>query len=151
MKWSLIRLFIWSAGLLLLVTGLAKVVSGFGDAEILNYQTPILYLPFRWVFLIVGLVELAIGLTCFLNRNDDLCVMLLAWLTTNFLLYRIAVVWIGYIKPCPCLGNLTDRLHIPANLADFIMKIILGYLLVGAYVSLFWLQKQKRSSVVISS
>jgi hypothetical protein len=67
----------------------------------------------------------------------------LAWLSTSFLIYRFGLVWAGYHKPCPCLGNLTDALHIPPQTADTAMKIILAYLLIGSYATLFWLWRQK--------
>jgi hypothetical protein len=50
----------------------------------------------------------------------------------------------GYHKPCNCLGNLTDALHIPLQTADTAMKIVLGYLLIGSYAILFWLWRQRR-------
>jgi hypothetical protein len=42
------------------------------------------------------------------------------------------------------MGNLTDALHIPPQTADTAMKIILAYLLLGSYGTLFWLWRQKR-------
>ena len=41
------------------------------------------------------------------------------------------------------MGNLTDALHIPPQTADTAMKIILAYLLIGSYASLFWLWRQR--------
>jgi cbb3-type cytochrome oxidase subunit 3 len=41
------------------------------------------------------------------------------------------------------LGNLTDALHIPPQAADTAMKIILAYLLIGSYATLFWLWRQR--------
>ena len=36
------------------------------------------------------------------------------------------------------MGNLTDALHIRPEVADNIMKAILGYLLIGSYGLLIW-------------
>jgi len=44
------------------------------------------------------------------------------------------------------MGNLTDALHIPPQIADTAMKIILAYLLIGSYASLFWLWRQHRKT-----
>jgi len=44
------------------------------------------------------------------------------------------------------VGNLTDALHIPPQAADIAMKIILAYLFVGSYATLFWLWRQKRKT-----
>jgi hypothetical protein len=43
-------------------------------------------------------------------------------------------------KPCKCLGNLTDAIHIPPQTAESVMKITLAYLLVGSYVTLFYIR-----------
>ncbi|MGH7977270.1 MAG: hypothetical protein ACREC8_11490, partial [Limisphaerales bacterium] len=68
----------------------------------------------------------------------------IAWLATNFFIYRLGLIHIGYHKPCSCLGTLTDALHIPAQTADTAMKIILAYLLIGSYTALLWLWRQRR-------
>jgi hypothetical protein len=52
----------------------------------------------------------------------------------------------NYHKPCPCLGNLTDALHISPQTDNPLVKIILGYLLIGSYTTLFWLWWQIRKS-----
>lgn len=62
--------------------------------------------------------------------------MLLAWMTTNFLLYRLGLWWLDWKRPCPCLGNLTDALGISPAMADTIGKGLLAYLLVVSYALL---------------
>jgi hypothetical protein len=58
-------------------------------------------------------------------------------------IYRIGLDWVGYHKPCSCLGTLTDSLHIPPQTADGAMKMILGYLIVGSFSTLFWLWRHR--------
>lgn len=82
--------------------------------------------------------ELTVALVCFFANRMAAQVGLLAWLATNLVVYRLGLIWLGQ-KPCSCLGNLTDALHIPPQIADTTMKIILGYLLLGSYTTLFWL------------
>jgi hypothetical protein len=41
------------------------------------------------------------------------------------------------------LGNLADALHIPPNVADGALKIILLYLLIGSYGNLFRVWKPR--------
>jgi hypothetical protein len=83
-------------------------------------------------------------LVCIFSKRTWLPAGLLAWLATSFLIYRIGLVAIGYHRPCHCLGNLTDALHIPPQTADTAMKIILAYLLLGSYATLFWLWTQRK-------
>jgi hypothetical protein len=44
---------------------------------------------------------------------------------------------------------LTDALHIKPETADTAMKIILAYLLIGSYGSLFWLWRQRRRAAAL--
>jgi hypothetical protein len=83
------------------------------------------------LFRIVGGIEVAIALACIFSKRTWLPTGLLAWLATSFLAYRIGLVAVGYHRPCSCMGNLTDALHIPPQTADTAMKIILAYLLIG--------------------
>lgn len=144
MKPKIIILFLYSSGVLLLVTASAKLTSGLGSARILQTPDPLLLVQFRYLFLATGALELIIAVISFLPNRVGLRAGLIAWLVTNFVVYRIGLLWVGYHKPCSCLGNLTDALHISPNSADTAMKIILGYLLIGSYAALFWLWNQRR-------
>jgi len=146
MRMPINQLFRWSAGLLFLVTAIAKLVSASGSARILQNPDPLLGISFRTVFWIVGGIETIIALFCFFGKRRALQSGLIAWLCTNFVIYRLGLTWVGYHKPCSCLGNLTDALHISPETADTAMKIVLGYLLISSYTSLFWLWKQNRKS-----
>lgn len=137
----LVTRFLMSAGFLLAFTGIAKLVSSAGGAPILRMPDPILAIPFRYVLLIVGIVEVAIGCLCICDKRIILHAAALVWLTTSFLVYRVGLYWVGYQNPCSCLGNLTDALHIPPSTAELIMKLVLVYLLSGSYASVFCLLK----------
>ena len=150
MRTKLIRLFLNSAGTLVLLTAVVKLFSSFGNARILQNPDPILSISFQKIFWIVGVIELVVACICFFGKRVGLQAGLVAWLATNFVVYRLGLLWIGYHKPCPCLGNLTDALHLPPQTADTAMKIILGYLLLGSYAILFWLWKEKRKTHIAS-
>jgi hypothetical protein len=139
-----IRLFLYSVGTVLLVTAVAKCISAAGTARILQNPDPIFGIPFRAVLWIAGGIEIIIALICFFVKRLVVPISLVAWLATAFVFYRIGLVWVGYNKPCPCLGSLTDALHIPPQAADTGMKVILAYLLIGGYGSVLWLWSQNR-------
>ena len=136
-----------SSGALLFITAIAKLVSAGGNARILQMADPILSIPFRHVFWIVGALELIVAFICFFSKRLGLQAGFVAWLATCFLSYRLGLLWVGYHKPCSCLGNLTDALHIPPQIADDAMKIILAYLLIGSYGTLFWLWRQRKKAI----
>ena len=140
----LIRFFIILAGFLLLVTAMAKIISSTGNAQVLKNIDPILSISFQKVFWIVGAIELIVSLICLFGKRTRLQALLAAWLSTSFVVYRLGLLWVGYRKPCSCMGNLTDALRISPEAADAAMKIILAYLLICSYSILFWLWQQSK-------
>jgi hypothetical protein len=146
-KINLAYCFVKVSGGILFVTAVAKLVSSTGSARILQNSDPILLLTFKNVLWMVGLIEFMIALICVFGKDVRLQAGLIACLATNFVVYRLGLTWIGYKKPCSCLGSLTDALHIPPKTADTAMKIILAYLLVGSYALLigFWRQRRQTS------
>ena len=139
-----LRYFIVSAGLILALTGIAKVWSGLGNSKLLAVADPIIGIQFGHLMLAVGLAEIVIALVCFFSKRQTVALGLVAWLATNFVFYRLGLWWVDWHRPCSCLGNLTDALHVSPQTADTAMKIILGYLLIGSYGTLFWLWRQNR-------
>jgi hypothetical protein len=61
----------------------------------------------------------------------------------------MSLVWLGYHKPCHCLGNLTDALNISPAAADTSMEVLLAYLLLGSYAILIWLWKESLNSPIV--
>lgn len=145
MKPKVITLFFYSAGVLLLLTAAAKVVSSFGRARLLQNPDPLFGMSYRHLFWFASSIELTIALLCLFWKTTCLRALGIAWLATTFLAYRFGLAWIGFRTTCPCLGHLTDALHIPAQTADTAMKIVLAYLLVGSYGILFhqwWIRRK---------
>jgi hypothetical protein len=144
------RWFLCSAAIILLLTATAKFISSAGSGRILLEHDPLTDFQFRNLFRIVGCIEAAVALFCFCGKRTWLPAGLVAWLATSFLTYRIGLVMVGYDRPCSCMGNLTDALHIPPQAADTAMKIVLAYLLLGSYATLFWLWWQRKKAVPAS-
>ena len=146
MRRNSVHFFIYSAGVILMITAGAKLVSSEGSAHILRSVDPLLQISFQHLFWLVGTLELAVALVCFLGRHPAWQAGLIAWLASTFLIYRLGLSWVGYQKPCSCLGNLTDALHLSPRIANTFMEIVLGYLLIGSYFSLLWIWMEKRKS-----
>jgi hypothetical protein len=135
---NLAKCFSLSAGVTLLVTGLAKLWSGFGNARFLAVPDPILGIRFGHLISSVGVAEVIVALVCLMSRRPTFAGASVAWLATNLAVYRLGLWCIGWKRPCNCLGNLTDALHVSPALADSVMKLALAYLLIGSYALLFW-------------
>ena len=141
---KVISLFLRSSGLVLLLTGTVKILSSFGNDRILNNTDPVFGLSFQHVFWIAGLAELGVAMVCFSNRSLLLKSSMVGWLATCFAVYRFALIAINFQAPCHCLGSLKGLLHVSNAAADVAMKIILAYLLISSYGSLFWLWRQRK-------
>jgi hypothetical protein len=141
-RWS--RWFILSAGGIFLITGLAKIFSAFGSAKYLDLVDPVFGISFGHLMLSVGIIELIVSGICFFLRRWRLSLGLVTWMATSFAAYRMGLSYTGWHRPCSCMGNLTDALHIPPKVADGSMKFILAYLMIGSYCALFQILKQRR-------
>ena len=148
---KLSQAFIYSAGVVLLLTGAAKLISSGGSARILETLDPITGLPFRELFRVVGAAELLASIACFACRDRLTPAGLVAWLASGFVLYRIGLLWVGYHKPCSCLGTFTDALHLSPQAADTLTKSVLAYLVVGGYACLWWFWKNRPSGAANAS
>src|SRR6185295_1259152 len=124
----------WTAAAVLTVTGIAKASGAFGNAQVLGTADPLLVLQFRHLMLLVSAVELFVACMCFFVENRPvLKIALIAWMASNFFVYRLGLWWLEWKHPCSCLGNLTDALQISPQSADNLIKVLLAYLLIGSY------------------
>ena len=145
MRRKLARLFVLSAFFVLLLTGVAKGVSAFGNARILETHDPLLGIRFRSLFGVVGGVEIVVAMVCLLGTRVRVQLALVLWLAVSFAVYRLGLFLVGYRQPCVCLGSMTAAIHLSPKVADCGMKIVLGYLLVGSGASLLLVWKQQRN------
>lgn len=145
------RFFLYSAGMILLLSGLAKLVSSFGHNDILKVNDPLFHIPFRFVFLSAAVIECVIAFLCFYTKHARIGIWLVTWLATVFAAYRFGLWLVHWHKPCNCMGDLTGALHISQPTADAIMSALLLYLLCGGYGSLFNLWRNSRSSITLNT
>jgi hypothetical protein len=147
------RTFVTSAGAILALTGLAKIWSAFGKAQVLEEIDPIVGIKFGHLMLGAGVVEVAIAIVCCFARRWETKYLLLAWLATMIAGYRFALWYIDWRIPCSCLGSFADALRLSPQTADGIMKGVLAYLGIGAYLlyAIQWMQKRRMQAVPIST
>jgi hypothetical protein len=125
--------FIQTAVLLLAVTALAKILAATGEARILGQPDPLLgLLSMRQSMLLAAALEIVVVVLVYRAPNVLRKAELLLWIAGVFLVYRIGLWWIGFEGSCRCLGNVGDVFGISAEIADWIAKGVLAYLLVGS-------------------
>lgn len=123
---------VFSAGIILLITGLSKIISACGHAKILDINDPIFSITFRSLMLAAGGIELGVAGMCLLTTKFRLSLGLVTWIATVFLIYRFGLWFIHWQRPCPCLGNLTDLLHVSPKAAGLLMAAVAIYLFAGS-------------------
>jgi len=101
--------------------GVAKLWSLTGESTLLLERDPILGIKFSHLMQLAATLELGVVAVCFFRPTVD-GLLAIAWLSVMFVSYRVGLWWIGWKKPCNCLGDLTDALQISPQLADNIMK-----------------------------
>jgi hypothetical protein len=126
-----VRWFIYSAALVLILTAAAKFYSATGSARILTATDQVLHLTYRRVMLLAGSLEIAIGAYLIVGRNSTAKIWLVLWLSGNFLFYRCVTDFLG-VKVCPCLGTIQSMLPFAKANVDFLLALVLFYLLFGS-------------------
>ena len=99
------RWFLLSSAVVLAATGLAKAWSAVGPSKVLAVADPITDMQFGHLMLAVGLLELTIASVCLFSKVQKLSLALVAWLATNFVVYRLGLWWMGWHRPRGCRGN----------------------------------------------
>jgi hypothetical protein len=93
------RFFILTSGLILAITGVAKVWTGLGNSKFLAVVDPIIGIKFGQLMLLVGVAEIAVALVCFFSKRQTLALGLVAWMSTT--LWSIGSGcggWIGRLR-----------------------------------------------------
>jgi hypothetical protein len=140
---TLLHVYTRSAAGLLLLAALSKIYSTMGSAKILDLPEQLLPLNNRQTLGLVGLIELAIVIIVVLGRSEKVKLMLLAWLSANFILYRLGAALLTVGKPCPCLGSITEKLPLKPATIDHILTAVVLYLFCGSLFFLMALRNRK--------
>ena len=137
--------FLRAAALIFAITAAVKLLGGALGAEgLLRENDPLFGLRFVSLIQIAAVLELGVALVCLLRPVIEGLVAV-AWLSADVLAYRIGLWWTGWQKPCACLGNLTDALHISPQVADNVMKGLLAFMLIGSVSLLVAHHRQSRA------
>jgi predicted RNA-binding Zn-ribbon protein involved in translation (DUF1610 family) len=134
-----IKLFIYSAGAILLIAALERFLIAAGGASALSLPEPVLGIPLRYSVLLVAGFELCVAMICLLGRQTGLQLGWLAWLATNYVVYRIGLLTMGLHCQGTCIGSLTDPLHLARGTIGIMVGYLPFYLLLGSYAALGWL------------
>jgi len=116
----------------LLVTAAAKLYSATGTAIVLDVPEAPLPLSYRQTLVLVGLLEVAVAGVILFCRGNTVKLVSVAWLGSNFVLYRVASALLTVGRPCPCLGSMTEKLPLKPATIDQILSFVVAYLVLGS-------------------
>ncbi len=118
--------------LILAVSGLSKLISASGSARILSESDAIFGINNQHLLVAVGALEICVVVALAIISSLRGKLLLIAAVSTNFLLYRCGLWLLDVPRPCPCLGNASAWVHIDPKTLDLIMKGALAWLLLPA-------------------
>jgi hypothetical protein len=145
------RAFLVFAGIALFITGASKGYLVFDPTQALDTKDPLFGVPFRYLGISAGFVEVLVSICCLSGRSSILCAVLVAWLATILSLYRVVLLLYDWHLPCVCLGALTGNLPISERTAEIAVNSLLAFLVFGSYLILFtrWLSRKKPESAFV--
>lgn len=140
------------AALLLIFTGGMKLVSGIQTTEgtFFRMDPVITVLSRRELVMISGSFEIAIAaFIVFSERLSSLSkTVVIAWLATLFVMYRVGLRWEGEHLPCNCLGNIGALLRLSVNQTEALSGLILLYLLTFSYGYILYTEIMRRKGTI---
>jgi predicted RNA-binding Zn-ribbon protein involved in translation (DUF1610 family) len=132
--------FMFSAGGILALGGISKLLGIVGKSQQLAISDPIVGIQFRYILLAIGMAELSIAGLCLFTNKRKLSLGLLAWLVANYAVYRIGLWSMGWHHPYVLLGNLIETLNISPLMADGLVALSSAFLLIGS-LTILWFGK----------
>jgi hypothetical protein len=141
-----VRWFVLSAGVILLAAALNRFLIATGSARSLSMPESVLGIPLRYGVLLVGALELVVGLVCLFGKRLGLKLGWLIWLSFDLMVYRAALFYLHCNPQTSCLGGPTDRLHLSRSVLAPILPILPFYLLIGSGAAALWLWSIGRES-----
>lgn len=123
--------YLWGAMVILLITGVAKILSSFLANEVLLSQTHVLFpASNRSVYFWVGAMECLGVVYLLMERSWIHRWLFLTSLGILFGVYRAGIYWMGETS-CGCLGSLGDWMNIPSWAVEGLLYAALVYLVAG--------------------
>ena len=132
------KLFVYSAGGILLLAALDRFLVAAGPAQMLRLPDPLLGIPRCYAVLAVGTLELAVALICLFGKRLGWQLGWLAWLGTNFVVIWIYSLVMHYQIRGSSVGSLTDPLRIYQGATGYVLEFIPFCLVLGSYASAVW-------------
>ena len=124
--------YIRTVAILLGITAIAKLISLTGTQGILDVADSLISMKNRHLLLVMAILESLTVLFLILSKNNKQKLVTINFLSIGFLTYHCGIYLLGAPTFCPCLGHITDQLHISQNVADAFIRFIIVYMFLGS-------------------
>jgi hypothetical protein len=125
------------AAIVLAITSFSKVVAVVAESRALAAPSPLFnLLSNRQHLATAAFMEFGVVFVLLAERTRLQKSAALAWLTTTFIVYRFALVWLGFIGSCSCAGAIEWLFPLKEKQVDMVMMFILVVLWVGSVTTL---------------
>jgi hypothetical protein len=138
--------FLDSVAVILFLVAIVNLIAASSPVPILDQLDLILPLSSRWVLRVWAALDLSVSAWLLTGRDPQIKLWLIAWLTTNLLIYQIGLWRMAAPNFSDCLGNLYDWFVISPQMLGVIMKLFLGFSLIGSYALLILNWQASRKS-----
>ena len=132
------RSFFRSVSVLLLFTAVAKIFSSMGQAGILQVNDSLFFIKNRYLLAFTGIVELGVVVLLWLETANMVKSIILLWLSSCFIAYRISIWILQPGKICPCLGTLVSRMPLNPQTVQLLINSLIGYMMIGSIAILLF-------------
>jgi hypothetical protein len=128
----IVKWFVRSVAVILFITAAAKCFSVYKSGGSIITMDPLFtFIRTDVLLVLVALLETGCAVSLCLMKKQRLQLLLIIWLSTLFLFYRIGLLAVGYTGPCNCLGKPQSWLYFPFfKSLNTIMEWVLAYMLI---------------------
>jgi hypothetical protein len=134
-----------AAALLLALSTALFLINLTGAPDLVLPRDPISGLSLRYLFWIIGGLAVLVAWFCLFSERPARTIPWVAWLATNFLIYRIALYFEGCHSLTGFLASVTYAFGLPAKAASVLVDMAFAYLLIGSSAALLyhWLRSSQ--------
>jgi hypothetical protein len=125
-----------SVAVILFFFAIVNLIAASSSIPILDQSDLILPWSSRWVLGIWAALDLGVSAWLLAGGDPQIKLWLIACLTTSYLAYQIGLWLMAAPNFSECLGNLYDQFTVSPRMLGAIMKLSLGFSLIGSYAFL---------------
>ncbi len=131
-------------GVALLLTGITKLLSIFGNTVVLSLKDPLFGIRYDQLFVSLGTLEIICGAYLIAGGTRVVKGTIAQGLAVEFILYRTVASYYDVTALCPCMGHAASWLGLEPGVVDALLGGMAGYMLLATLVTETWLWRRRK-------